>query len=367
MISTLTATEHLTTNVNALAEEPVNRQKYERLADLKLRNSDTIVISKHGCTLKVRNGALSVEYREAGKEDTHKLLKINKGTHKIKQIVLTSKGGCITMDAIEWCKQQNITVYLISYDGEVLQVLTPKQPRNAKLAYLQYQASKSKIAISIGVELIREKTLSQIETVEKYARLYGQFDAIMALKKGLLELHRVHTIESLRHLEGMLAMSYFNAFTSVPIKWERQAMKAIPEHWSKISPRNSLLSGDGSGRHATNPYHAALNFAYALLEAQVMQSIAISCLEPTVGFLHAYQEGRNSLAFDLMEPFRAVVDSMVLEMFQKTKFSKGDFIQTETGEVRMSDELRRYLLASCRVKDAEIDKVSRWLRSTIEE
>ena len=334
--------------------------KFEKLADLKLRNSDTIILGGYGCLIKIRNGSLVVEYQRA--YTNNKVLKLDRGVHKIKQIIVSGHGGYITFDALEWCKDQKVTVSMMNWKGEVLQVLTPKQSRNAKLSYLQWRANESELGLAISVELIRQKTLAQIATLEKL----GKVEAVKTLEDSIRMLHTVSTIEKLRTVEGRLAAAYFACFADMPIKWVQAAMKVVPEHWLIVSPRNSPLSNDGSGRHATNPYHAALNFAYALLEAQILQAIYIAGLDETVGFLHAYREGKHTLVFDLMEPFRATVDYLILQFFQKRKFKKGDFVQEFTGEARMNEELKRYILASCRVSSIEIDRLIRWLRSTLE-
>jgi CRISP-associated protein Cas1 len=344
--------------------------KYEKLANLRLRNFDTAVLGGYGVMLKVRNDGLVVEYQKSHEPGNDTVLRLNRGTHKIKQLVIFTRGGYVTIDALGWLIQQGITLYLMDYNGELLQVLTPKQPRNAKLAYLQYRAANDipELGLGISTELIRRKTLAQIATLEKFPQLPGQSEAMATLEDGLSLLHKMPTIERLRTLEGRLAGAYFPVFANVPIKWERSAIKAIPEHWHTIGTRNSPISSNGDARHAVNPYQAVLNFSLALLKAQVLEAIVISGLEPTIGFLHSYRgEGKNSLVFDLMEPFRAVVDAMVLAFFQKTTFKKGDFYQEVSGECRMNDELRRFIAASIRVSSIDIDKMIRWLRATLED
>ena len=83
--------------------------------------------------------------------------------------------------------------------------------------------------------------------------------------------------------------------------------------------------------------------------------------------LHTYQEDGNkqSLVYDLVEPFRAVVDDMTLQLFQRT-LTRGDVYQTLSGEVRLNEELRRYILASCRVESLRIDKVCKWVKDTLD-
>jgi CRISP-associated protein Cas1 len=348
-----------------LADIDASAAKFEKMADLRIRNSDTIVLGGHGAQIKVRMDALCIEYQRG--HDVNKLLKLNRGTHKIKTIILFSRGGYITLDALEWCVQQSITVYLLSYKGDVLQTMTPEPTRNAKLCFLQYQAMDSESGLAIATELIRQKTLSQIATLQKHPDLPGQAKAVDALERGLQELHKVSSISGLRSLEGFLSMPYFKCFVDAPIKWERSALKSIPEHWLKVGSRNSAISSNGDARHAVSPYHAVLNFALALLRAQVLQAIKIAGLESTVGFLHSYEgDTKDSLVFDIQEPFRAVVDDMVYSFFAKTTFKKGDFYMSLSGEVQMNPELKRYIAASMRVDNVAIDKLCRWLRSTLE-
>ncbi len=60
-------------------EHNVSCQKYERLANLRLRNSDTIILGGYGCFIKVNNGSFVVEYQRPHEPGVNKLLKLNRG------------------------------------------------------------------------------------------------------------------------------------------------------------------------------------------------------------------------------------------------------------------------------------------------
>lgn len=62
--------------------------------------------------------------------------------------------------------------------------------------------------------------------------------------------------------------------------------------------------------------------------------VDISC-----GFLHVDKEGRDSLTYDLMEPYRSKVGALVLKLVEKATFKKGDFIPVSDGTVRLSPGL----------------------------
>jgi len=335
--------------------------KYERRADMQLRNTNIVVLAGWGLKVCVRNGSLSVEYQKH--DFTSKVLLLNRGVHKVRNIIVTSKGGFITLDAIRWLCEQNITVYLIDWKGEVTQTLSPRQRHNAKLAYLQYKAYESGLNVEIAKELIRLKARRQIETLKLLPGIEPPWEQF---ERGIESVSQLRDGDSIRMLEARLAAFYWSCFAGLPIKWKYSDYKRIPEHWYQITGRESNISTYTNASQATNPFHATLNFAYALLECQVMESINISGLAPEVGFLHTKEDSGNLLAYDLMECFRSDVDALVLSLFQRTTFTKGDFVQWYTGECRLNEELRRYVLASCRIDDRSIDLQTRWLKSLLE-
>ncbi len=64
---------------------------------------------------------------------------------------------------------------------------------------------------------------------------------------------------------------------------------------------------------ATDLVNSLLNYGYALLRARVLQAIYAAGLNPHLSFLHVPRRQEPTLAYDLMEIFRAqVVDRVVL-------------------------------------------------------
>jgi CRISPR-associated protein Cas1 len=78
-----------------------------------------------------------------------------------------------------------------------------------------------------------------------------------------------------------------------------------------------------------------LNYVYALLEAECLRSINAVGLDAHVGFLHEMNPSKNSLAYDLQEPFRFLVYLSVLIMIESKKMNDNDFIRTESYSLRL--------------------------------
>ncbi len=66
-----------------------------------------------------------------------------------------------------------------------------------------------------------------------------------------------------------------------------------------------------------------------------------------------------------MELYRAKVDDKVLRFFATITLKKGDIIPVSDGSVRLNPQLARYVVASCSLPQAEIDKGALWLKSLI--
>ena len=333
--------------------------KWEGKADFVLRNGNTICLGGYGLKMYVQDGSLMVKCLSSEDIDA---IQMNRGLHKIRHIIIYTHGGFLTLDAIEWLVQQSITLYLLNYNGELLQVLSPRQNHNARLAYLQYKAYESDLALNIARELVYYKARQQVQVLTELAgHPYVDLETVGN------ELSSIKDVETLRMYEARYAAGYWQMIAGTPIKWRRGDLKHIPEHWYAVSTRMSDISKYNNASQATNPFHSTLNFAYAILKGQILEAINITGLAPEVGYLHTTEDERaHSLVYDLQECFRPVIDSMILDLFRRTTFHQGDFIQWYSGECRLNDELKRYVIASCRIDDRAIDIQVTWLKNLLE-
>jgi hypothetical protein len=69
-------------------------------------------------------------------------------------------------------------------------------------------------------------------------------------------------------------------------------------------------------------------------------------LDPALGLIHNDTRYRVSIASDLMEPVRPVVDKVVLESLTGRELERGNVVETREGVCRLGPELARQLGAS---------------------
>lgn len=94
--------------------------------------------------------------------------------------------------------------------------------------------------------------------------------------------------------------------------------------------------------------NAMLNYGYAIVRAAVARAVVLSGLHPALGVHHRHRENTFSLADDLMEPLRVLVDRIVFDIVQ----AEADLPE------ELTPELKRRLLS---VLTSEVMwKGSRW-------
>jgi CRISPR-associated protein Cas1 len=116
----------------------------------------------------------------------------------------------------------------------------------------------------------------------------------------------------------------------------------------------------GRGGEAPNPW---LNYGYAILRAVVARNLVGSGLLATLGVHHANKYNAYCLADDIMEPYRPVVDIMIIQMMAKhdlvtdiTTAHKKDLLQIPTMDVFINDQ-RSPLLVAVQTTTASLAKV----------
>jgi CRISPR-associated protein Cas1 len=91
-------------------------------------------------------------------------------------------------------------------------------------------------------------------------------------------------------------------------------------------------------RPAPDYINALLNLGYAFLSNEIMTCLIAKRFDPEIGFLHSIHYGRNSLALDIMEEFRATfIDRWVLGLVNKNQLKAEHFLNLND-DYRLTDD-----------------------------
>lgn len=207
---------------------------------------------------------------------------------------------------------------------------------NVTLRKTQYRFSETDSeSLNIARNMILGKVHNERYVVERAIRDYAlRLDceklenASSLLKQAMGNIKDCETLDELRGFEGEAASVYFRVFDELILQNKNQF---------KFSGRNK--------RPPLDNVNALLSFTYSLLANECTGAAYSVGLDPYVGFLHRDRPGRQSLALDLMEEFRApIADRFVLTLINKQEVNSKGFKKLESGAVTMDETTRKIIL-----------------------
>lgn len=286
-----------------------------------------VTLFGYGTSVRVERGHLIVE-DGIGPDRRHG--RFSRVGHGLKRLVLIGYDGLITLAALRWLADQNTSFVMLERDGSVLATTGPVRPSDARLRRAQALAVNNRTALQLAIHLIGQKLAGQ-ETVAR-ERLR---DSIVAdnIAKFRIALKTVSCLEAVLGMEANAASAYWSAWSKLPIQYPRTDLPRVPDHWQVFGARVSPLTG--SPRLAVNPPNAVLNYLYAILEAEACLAAAELGLDPGLGVLHRDAPNRDSLACDLMEPVRPLVDAYVFDWLHRGPLRREWFFEQANGNCRL--------------------------------
>ncbi len=231
------------------------------------------------------------------------------------------------------CAERGVHVSFLTENGRPLARVEGGKTGNVLLRVAQIEAARDPAkCAAIARSFVIGKVLNARNVLQRRLRDHGDdaacAKAVSSLANVAQRLKNANDVELVRGLEGEAASDYFAAFNSLIVaQWDDFKM----EGRTRRPPRD--------------PMNALLSFLYVLLANDCAGAAKSVGLDAQVGFLHALRSGRASLAFDLMEEFRAFfADRVALSLVNRGQIRKKDFKFTESGAVEMSETARKTVL-----------------------
>jgi CRISPR-associated protein Cas1 len=191
----------------------------------------------------------------------------------------------------------------MNFDGTLISSILPPMPVKADLRAAQFQAANdAKKKFTIAKALVEAKIARSLQVLDWLGERYDLQREIQVTKAESSKLGKASTVTELRTVEGRVARRYWQAFG-----------KVLSEH---LDFQGRMTSSHQN--NASDPVNVALNYSYGFLEGECRKAINSVGLEPSAGFLHDFSnyQTKQSLVYDLEEPFRWLVDMTVVRAFE---------------------------------------------------
>lgn len=247
------------------------------------------------------------------------------------KLVLQGK-GYISTDALSLLSENNRNVILLDNHGKPVTYLNPVMESLTATKYrmAQYDTFRDPEKCQyLQRKIVKAKLESQIRFLKITLRDEVK-DAISKLETHLSDLDAISTpIQN----EAKTSHIYFRAFA-----------KLIPERY-EFHSRNQMKI---TKNQASDVINALLNYGYAVLTGEISKFINGFGLDAYYGFYHKSHTGFQPLVYDVMEPFRWLVDYAVFKIANNKDHTQrirlDEFAHTREGVVVMEyDLIKRFL------------------------
>jgi len=290
--------------------------------NVKLLRGYGVSISLKNSKIILKNGSHDVT-GESEKEEWF----VNRMPYE--KIVVSGK-GYISTEALSVLSENNRHVILVDTFGNPVTFLEPV--RSSLIATLyrmgQYDTFRDKSKCEyLSLQIVKSKLDSQIRFLESTEKdeLYEGISKLKQYRKSL-----DHTTP--KQIEAVSSRIYF-----------REYSKLIDDRF-QFTKRNSIQI---QKYNATDVINGLLNYGYAVLAGEISKFVNGVGLDAYYGFYHHRHTSFQSLVYDVIEPFRWLVECAVWKMSDaksRNRISKKQYAFTRDGKVVLDSELIRKFL-----------------------
>jgi CRISPR-associated protein Cas1 len=157
------------------------------------------------------------------------------------------------------------------------------------------------------------------------------------LQRNIENINIETDFEVLRGIEGQSAKAYFNVFNRLITK-----------------QKEDFTMLDRSKRPPLDRVNAILSFLYMVCTNDITSALECVGLDPYIGVFHTLRPGRVSLACDMMEEFRAMIERLTISLINLKTIQADDFDVQISGAVLLNDSGRKKVITAWQNKKKEI-------------
>lgn len=242
--------------------------------------------------------------------------------------------GYISTEALGLLSQHNRNLILLDTYGKPISYLNPVMESLTATKYRigQYDTFRDPEKSSyLSRQILNAKLDSQINFLKSTNKpeLNEGISQIQSIKEQINEQ------SNLLSLENTSSKIYFREFR-----------KLIPDRYEFASRNQSFIRQ--TKNHATDLINALLNYGYTVLAGEISKFINGVGLDTYYGFYHKTHSGFQPLVYDMIEPFRWLVDYSVWKLTEAHtkghRIDKKDYARTREGNIVMDYSLiKRFL------------------------
>ncbi|MCI9196480.1 MAG: type I-C CRISPR-associated endonuclease Cas1 [Lachnospiraceae bacterium] len=251
------------------------------------------------------------------------------------------------------CVGKTISINFISPQGRFLAKVCGETKGNVFLRVAQidrFRENGRELAQNVMAAKFSNTRQLIRRTLHDHEELRGDPElgrAVEVLTDAIDKVFDAQDINEIVGIEGYCAKVYFSVFDKLITN------RKVPFSFEFRTKRPPL-----------DPVNALLSFVYTLATSEYAAALETVGLDSYIGFCHTLRSGRSSLACDLVEEARCIVERFVITLLNLQIIGEGDFERQISGAVWLNDEGRKKVLSRWQEKKRS-DMVHPYLKQKI--
>jgi len=286
-----------------------------------------IVLDTRGLQLSVRNKCFLIAFEK-------KASIIHPG--RISSILVTAPCRVSSPALILAAENEIPFIVCNGYGQPVVRIWSPGFINTSQLRKAQYGFCSSMHGLKWAKSVIQLKIAGQIDNLQNMAEKYPEIKTKVLKATGEINVQTHRTTATCVSTDDMHACIKTIRFVEA---------YAAARYWSLVGnklPPPFAFSGR-SKRKQVDLANACINYLYGMLRHETETALLSIGLDPAIGILHRDGYKMPSLVFDLMEPFRPIMDGVLFDAMLKGQLPVNSFV-VEMGNTMLGKDMRKALI-----------------------
>jgi len=219
--------------------------------------------------------------------------------NKVKRILVEGTNISISTNLIKEASRLNIHIDFIDKRANPYSSIVFYNSSVSQIIHKQALILNTPLQLELAKSFVKGKLKNQRNYLKYLNKYHKFFDKEIEIMDNIIKkIDKVDNIDSLRGYEGSGAVNY----------WKCLGKVAGVEGFERVTYKaNDLIN-------------SALNYGYAILYGKVQYALILAGLSLHISFLHALDNKKPTLVFDMIEEFRPyVVDRAIFSMISKNE------------------------------------------------
>jgi len=318
----------------------------------------SLFLHGYGLSIKVKNTRLVFSQGVDPFNDKREVFELPARACWFDKVIIQGK-GYVSTEALQYLAESNINVVMLDKRGRLYSYFHQIGGHEPLIRQKQYDCFRDESKLEyLRKWIVSEKIQSQINLFKEFVaepkRFYSNYNKAWQIcnnqTSGLNYSLKVkpEVKEKIRKAISNMERHYEKLDSAKEL---RQIMKVESDVSKMYYPTFCKLFNTELGFYSRNNQrtfrsndasdviNGLLNYGFAILYAEVAKQLNSLGLDCFVGFYHKNHPSHLSLVYDMIEPFRHLVDRSVFEI--QDEIRKKDYAFSREGVVVLSNELKK--------------------------